>query len=389
MQTTYRFRLYPNKEQEEKLNKTLELCRFAYNKLLEKAQSQGRADWLALQNSLPLLKEQHPELNEAYSKMLQYEAYRLFANIKALAALKKNGRKIGKLRFKSRGSFKTFTYNQSGFAILKGTKRHAELQLSKIGRIRMRMHRAIEGNTKQLTVKRYPSGKWYAMVVAEQETQCKEPKNNVAVGIDLGVMNFIHDSNGASVAHPKLLNKSLSKLRCEQKKLCRKRKGSSNREKRKVKVARCHEKVLNQRNDFLHKLSRRYVNSYALIAVENLQVKKLISKSYNAMNLMDASWAKFLGMLEYKAERAGVRLVRVDAKYTTQKCSACGRIVIKTLSERIHKCSCGLEIDRDYNAARNILAKALGQELPDVMPVEAEPLHASASSAVEAGSPHL
>jgi putative transposase len=330
---------------------------------------------------------QYPELNAAYSKMLQYEPYRLRSNIKALSALKKKGKNIGKLRFKSRNAFKTFTYNQSGFSIEESSKRYRKLALSKIGSMRMRMHRKIDGAIKQITVKHCLSGNWYAIIAAEKEMQSQNHGNNAAIGIDLGTINFIHDSRGNRISHPKLLNKSLSKLKNAQQILSRKKKGSKNKGKQRIKVAKLHEKIMNQRDDFLHKLSRRYVNEYGFIAVEDLDVRRIISKAKNARNIMDASWSKFLNMLQYKAESAGVVLVKVNPKNTSAKCSSCGRIVIKSLSNRLHICECGLEIDRDYNAARNILARALGQKLPDLMPDETKPLHASFVN--EAGSPRL
>ena len=347
---TYRFRLYPNKLQEESLLCTLGLCRLVYNKMLEMLDKQERPNRVALQNALPALKKQEPKLNKVYSKVLQYEPYRLFSNLRTLSVLKKNGKKVGKLRFKSKSSFKTFTYNQSGFALTATAKRCWTLSLSKIGGIPIRVHRNVEGNVKQLTVKRYASGKWFAMLATEKNKKVAQVTGKSKVGIDLGIASLIYDSDGNSVSHPKFLNNSLKKLGFEQRRLSKKKKGSANHRKQCVKVASLHEKVVCQRNDFLHKLSRNYVNSYGLIAVENLNIRRLVHKSYNARNLLDASWAKFLNILEYKAESAGIQVIKVDAKNTTKKCSKCGRIVAKQLWQRVHKCVCGLQIDRDYNA---------------------------------------
>ena len=194
-------------------------------------------------------------------------------------------------------------------------------------------------------------------------------KSANAVGIDLGITNFVYDSDGNSLGHPKFMTASLTRLRVLQRNLSKTKKGSKNRQKKRIRVAIQHEKISNQRNDFLHKLSRKYVDSYDIIAVEALEIKGLISISYNARNISDASWSKFLQMLEYKAERAGVQLVRVEARGTTQICSGCGRDVPKRLWNRIHKCShCGLIMDRDYNAAINVLNRGLrklGREPPD------------------------
>jgi len=371
---TYRFRLYPSSVQEEKLLHTLGICRLVYNKMLEMLGNQQRPNRTALQNTLPILKKQSPKLNSVYSKVLQYEPYRLFSNLRSLAALKKNGKKVGKLRFKSKGCFKTFTYNQSGFALTETGKRYSVLNLSKIGNIPLRAHRKVDGKLKQLTVKHYASGKWFAMLTAEYDKKVTQTQSKPGVGIDLGITNLIYDSDGNSTSHPKFLNKSLRKLGFEQKRLSKKKKGSANRRKQRVKVARIYEKVINQRDDFLHKLSHNYVNSYGLIAVENLNILGIARKSFNARNLLDASWAKFINMLEYKAESAGIQVIKVDAKNTTQKCSRCGRIVVKQLWHRVHKCVCGLQVDRDFNAAKNILARAVGREPPDFKPVKTEPL---------------
>lgn len=166
---TYKFILYPSRKQEEKLLEVLGRCRFVYNEMVKGLGKQKKPNRLKLQNSLPKLKEKHSELKKVYSKVLQYECYKLFSNLKALVILKKNGKKVGKLRFKAKGCFKTFTYNQSGFKIIKMRKRVDLLHLSKIGKIKIRMHRKIIGKIKQITIKKHRSGKWYAFVCCEQK----------------------------------------------------------------------------------------------------------------------------------------------------------------------------------------------------------------------------
>ena len=388
MQTAYKFRLYPTKEQEQKLLWTLDKCRYVYNFLLSELQQQKVVDRTQLQKMIVDLKRVEPELQKAYSKTLQYENYHLFSNLCTLAGLKKSGKKIGRLRFKGKQWFKTFTYNQRGFAIIQNQTRYDRLWLSKIGDIPFIMHRDIEGKIKQITIKHHSSGKWYASVITETKEEVKPTQNINKVGIDLGTINYAYDSDGNSFENPKKLDSSMKKLGKQQQKLARKTKGSKNREKQRVRVARIHEKVANQRDDFLHKLSHYYTNNYGYIAVEDLNIRGLIGISYNAKNIMDASWNKFVGMLCYKAERAGCTVVKVEPRGTTQKCSGCGREVHKELWNRIHKCSCGLEIDRDYNSAINILKRALGQELPEFTPVERRPLpvEMQASHLEEAGN---
>ena len=373
MLRTYKFRLYPTKENEQILLWTLDKCRFVYNYLLEQKSNSNmrRGD---MQSLLPKLKKEKPELQNVYSKTLQYENYRLHSNIITLSRLKKNGKRVGKLRFKGRAWFKTFTYNQSGFSITEHNTRFDTLHLSKIGDIPMLMHRKIEGNIKQITIKNSPSGKWFVSITAETKEKAKPTEKNKKVGIDLGLNSYVHDSYNNRIDNPRCLNRSLRKLAREQRRLSRKKKASKNKEKQRVKVARVYEKIVSQRNDFLHKLSRHYANNYSFISVEKLNINGMTRNRYLARSIIDASWSRFIRMLEYKAESAGIQVMKVDPTGTTQKCSQCGSIVRKSLAMRTHKCSCGFVADRDYNSAINILKKALGQELPEFTPVETESL---------------
>lgn len=387
----YKFRLYPNKHKKEKLLYALELCRQTYNTLLGELNKQQIMDKAQIQGVIPDMKICDPELKKVYSKTLQYECYRLFSNLKTLSQLKKKGKKVGKLRFKGKGWFHSFTYNQSGFKIKLTGKRCQTLHLSKIGDIPIRVHRNVKGKVKQITIKKYNSGKWFAFVSVEtQEKVEKKPVKRV-VGIDVGTNHFVTDSGGVYTEHPFFLKKSLKKLAREQRKLAKKNKGSNNRAKQRIKVASVYEKVMNQRGNFLHQLSRIYVNAYDCIVVEDLDIKGLISISYNARNILDASWNKLIQMMSYKASRAGKTLIKVSPRGTTQRCSKCGKTVEKTVWVRTHKCShCGLEIDRDYNSAieiRNLGLQKVGQELPDFKPVERKPLLRSGASFLkEAGS---
>ena len=215
---TYRFRTYPKKEEEQKLIWTLNKCRFVYNKLLEELNRQKKISKNDLQPSIVELKKDFPELKDVYSKVLQYENHKLFSNLRALAKTKKNGRKVGKLRFKSKNSFKTFTYNQSGFKIIEKQNRYVELHLSKIGRILVIKHRMIKGKIKQITIKRYPSQKWYALVVVENKKEIPRKQNTRRVGIELGIMNYVYDSDGNHFDNPKSLDNSLKKLKKKAKK---------------------------------------------------------------------------------------------------------------------------------------------------------------------------
>ncbi|MDI6884389.1 MAG: transposase [Hadesarchaea archaeon] len=255
------------------------------------------------------------------------------------------------------------------------------------------LHRKLDGEVKQVHIKRERSGKWFACFSVEVESAPKVRKISKPVGIDLGITHYIADTDGNFVEHPRNITKSERKLKREQRRLSRKKRGSKNREKQRIKLALVHERIRNQRLDFLHKLSRHYVNSHDFIATEDLEIKELIEMAHNGKNRADAAWAAFLHMLTYKAERAGRWVVKVEPRGTTDKCSRCGEVVKKPLWARVHRCpKCGLELDRDLNAARNILQDGLrqvGWEPAEFAPVEIGPLPARASPVGEAGSPVL
>ncbi len=399
MQLTYRFRLYPSRVQEEKLIAALDRCRWIYNHFLEKLNKKENGKTplrYELQATLPKLKREYHELKQVHSKVLQMVLHQLYSNLRALAELKRNGRKVGRLRFKGRGWFKSFIYNQSGFKIIEGHGKRKELWLSKIGTIPIVLHRELDGEVKQVHIKRERSGRWFACFSVEVEEALKLKKFSKPVGIDLGIEHYIADTSGSFVEHPHNIIKSERKLKREQRRLSRKKKGSKNRAKQRIKLAIVHERIHNQRFDFLHKLSRYYVNSHDFIAVEALDTKELIEMAHNGKNRADAAWATFLHMLTYKAARAGRWVVRVEPRGTTGRCSNCGKVVEKPLWVRVHRClKCGLELDRDLNAARNILQDGLakvGWEPAEFMPVEVGPLsqlRAGTSSVIEAGSPVL
>lgn len=375
MQKTYKFRLYPSKYQEQVLFQTLEHCRYVYNTLLEWLNKQDKPNRYELQNRLPLLKQEHPELKQVYSKALQYEVYRLFYNLRGLSQSKKNHRKIGGLRYKPSHRFRTIHYNQSGFKIKETGKRFDKLHISKVGDIPLLSHRSVEGRIKQIVIKHYLSGKWYASITAEQENDAvKQPIKSV-VGIDVGLKYFSSDSSGVQFENPKYLNKSLKQLKRRQHRLSKTMKGSCNRKKQRILVARKYERVQNQRSDFLQKLSRYYVNSYDLIAVEDLNIKGMVRNNHLARYISDASWNKFKQLLSYKAESAGKTMVCVNPGGTSQ--------------EYNH----GEGVDRDYNASLNILQRGvekLGLGWSEFTPADIGPLQelqfVPASLVVETGS---
>jgi len=353
----YKLRLYPNKEQIEKLEFTLDTCRQAYNILLEELNEQIITDRNMIQAILPDLKICEPRFKEVYSKTLQYECYRLFSNLSALSVLKRNGKKVGRLRFKGKEWFKTINYNQSGFKLDKENKK---LSLSKIGNVKIKLHREVEGSIKHITIKK-SIDKWFVTILTDAviKTECGDK----VIGIDLGINKFIVDSENNVVNNPLNYTKNFSKLRKAHKNLSRKKKGSKNRLKSKKRLSKIYEKINNSRNDFLHKTSTNLIRKSKILVVEKLNIKSMMEQKYfNAKNIADSSWGKFLELLTYKAESAGCKLIKVNPKNTSKMCSKCSSIQDMPLWERIYKCkNCGLVIDRDYNAAKNILK--LGQEL--------------------------
>ena len=361
---TYKFRLYPTRTHEQLLTRTLDCCRFTYNQLLEQLNKSAHIDRGAIQHHIVTLKKEHPDLCAAYSKTLQYECVRLFGALRGLTRLKQNGRKVGRLRFKPTHRFKTFTYNQSGYALLHTSTRHDKLHLAKIGDIPLMLHRPIKGAVKQVTVKHCASGKWFAFVTCD-DVPSRYQHGTGEVGIDLGLDSLIHDSNNRIVKHPKHLLASHKQLNAAQRRLHRCQKISKNRRKARLRVAKIYEHVVNQRDDFAHKLSHHYATTHTLIAHEDLDLQGLIAKQYNKRTILDAAIGRFVTFLSYKAASAGTIRIPVDPRGTTQKCSSCGRYVHKALWNRMHECPCGFSAARDYNSARLILLRATGREPPD------------------------
>src|SRR3989344_633451 len=258
---TNKFRLYPNKETENKLLDNLELHRQTYNALLAELNNQKEIDKSQIQGIIPDMKICDSRFKNLHSKAMQYECYRLFSNLQALAQSKKK-RRVGALRFKGKGWFKTFTYNQSGFKLMQTGKRHQTLWLSKIGNIPIRCHRNIKGKIKQVTIKKEASGKWYASLLEETKLTIPRQKIRKVVGIDLGLSDIVYDSDGNKIDNPRNLKKQAEKLAYLQRRMSKKKKSSNNRNKCRIRAARQYEKLTNSRNDFLHKLSRAYINNY-------------------------------------------------------------------------------------------------------------------------------
>ncbi len=375
MLISYKYRAYPDADTEVRMNTALDTCRWLYNKLLEELNAARKNGFtlkkVETQARIVTLKDENPALKEVYSKVLQMINNTLWSNITALSQTKKRGRKIGKLRFKSAFRYRTLNYNQSGFRI---DREHNSITFSKIGTVRVRMHRPCVGRVKGILITRSGDG-WYVIIQAEQEVS-ETKRCGRSVGIDVGLNSYCVDSDGRAVENPRFYELSLIKIKKLQQSVSRKKRFSKNWKKAKDRLNKVYVHISNQRNDFLHKLSRQYVDTYATICVENLDVKGLKEKGSNTgmhRSIHSVAWGRFFSYLSYKAESAGTKLIKVNPKNTTQMCSNCGHIVKKTLSDRVHACpNCGFVADRDYNAAVNICR--IGMEQP-FMPVEIMPLH--------------
>lgn len=368
---SHKFRLYPSKAVEQEMLNTLEICRQGYNFFLGELNAQKVIDKSIIQGTIPTMKICDSRYKQVYSKTLQYEVYRLFSNLSALVKSKQK-RKVGGLRFKGKNWFKTFTYNQSGFKLLHTGKRCQTLHLSKIGQIPIRCHRQINGKIKQVTIKKEPTGKWFVYIITDEQKEFHEVKLEKFVGIDVGLKDVVYDSEGDAVKNPRTLKKYADVLAFQQKKLAKTKKGSKNRLKHRLKVARIYEKIANTRSDFLHKISYYYVSNYDAIAMEDMPMT--LKGDIFAKSKSDVAWGKLRQMIAYKAESAGKLFMPVQTKGTTQRCSQCGNWVQKDLSVRVHDCpKCGFIAPRDYNSAleiKRLMLNKIGQELPESTPVE-------------------
>jgi putative transposase len=346
----WKFRLYPTKTQVKEMQTHLWFSKNLWNDGLELAK-QLYTDY----QKFPT-RNTYQEISKnsgLYSQVAQDVFIRLDRAIKAKIRRKKTGLGGGFPRFKSLDRMKSLHYPQSGFS-LNGKK----LKITPFGEIKIKTHREVKGKIKTLTLKKEATGKWYAILTTETEAGPVPKNNGNQVGIDLGLINFAVLSDGTTIKNPRHLKKHEDNLRAKQKPLSRAKRGSSNRQKAKNRLAVVHEKIRNVRRDFLHKLSRKLVHSHSLMALETLASQEMAEKAHGK-SINDAGWSEFISMLSYKAEGAGSRVILVNPENTTKECSRCGVLTDKALSERQHNClSCGLSLDRDINAAMNILNRA-------------------------------
>lgn len=359
MRRTYKFKLEPNQQQTEQIEWTLTMCRQLYNALLEQRiftyKKRGiTVSYYEQKAELPILKQEIPAYKQVQSQVLQDIVKRLDKSFQSFFRRLKNGEKAGFPRFQGSTRFDSFTYPQSGFYI-----EGKFLKLSKIGKVRIKCHRQIEGRIKTLTIKR-KNDRYYACFSCEVEP--KKATTGKQVGIDLGIQHLAITSEGEFFPYHGYLRTSEAKIKKLQRIVSRRKKGSNRRRKAKQQLAKAHEKIANQRKDHAHKVSRRLVNEYDHLVFEDLNIQGMVKNHHLSKSIIDASWHQLIQFTSYKAAYAGKKVVSVDARNTSQQCSHCGTIVKKTLAQRVHRCPhCGYEADRDVNAAKNILKRSFEQ----------------------------
>jgi len=355
MKTAYKFRMYPNKQQQAQLDLTLETCRHLYNLALADRKNAYETEGISRsyedQAAMLTVERKNGNFFGIYAHCLQDVLRRLDKSFKAFFRRVKAAENPGYPRFKGRGWYKSFTYpdSKTGYK-MEGSK----LTLSKIGSIRVFKHREVEGKIKTCTIKKDNLGQWFAILVTEIE-DVPEVDPKIAIGVDVGLKSLVTLSTGESIQYPKYYVQAEKKLAVAQRNLSRKKKVSANRRKAKTKVARIHQRVQNLRDDFLHQVSRKLVDSADIVVFENLNINGMLKNHHLAKHIQDHSWGKLIQFTQSKAAKAGKVVELVDARYTSQKCSQCGIMVPKTLADRVHLCpNCGLEMDRDINASINI-----------------------------------
>jgi putative transposase len=356
---TFKYRLYPTKKQIEFFELQLNAHRFLYNSALEhKILCYKKYNkYITCYDQTLSLKEirnyDEQFINCNYSS-LQQTLRRLDKAYKAFFSRIKKGETPGFPRFKNKNQFNTIQYASIGDGCqIKNNK----LYLQNIGEIKVKWHRKIEGKIKTLYVTR-KNDKYYVNFFVENVPNIL-PKTGKQIGIDVGIEHFLVTSDELYIDSPKYLRESEPILKMRSQRLCRRKKGSERRDKAKKLVAKIHEKIANQRLDFVHKITTMLVKENDVIVIEKLQIQNMVKNKHLAKNISDAGWGMFFQILKYKAENAGKKVIEINSKGTSQICSVCGNVVKKSLSIRIHNCPfCFSIMNRDLNASINILNKA-------------------------------
>ncbi len=379
MEYSPKYRLFPSTTQRESLDWTRNIVRQTYNHALHEFNKIPEEDGTLRQrvwqvrDDLPSLKQQWTDLKQVYSTVLQKAVERIRTNINNLGKLKAKGYEVGSLNWKKPREYRSFTYRQSGFELDKksGPKNRAILRLKKVRgetlEIPIRLHRNLPEHDaiKEVTVKKEPTGAWYSSFCISTEEPEKPDVDDIdaedTVGIDLGVLNFIYDSEGRPIDRLDLSDER-ERLEREQRSLSRKQYESRNWEKQRRLVAKVHARMSNKKRDYKHKIAHFYATEYDAVFVENLNVKAMLEGDDNARNKAEVGWSDFRQILEHHCDKHGTHYVEVNPRGTTKECAECGCESEKPLWVREHSCpSCGFELDRDWNAALNVKSRGLSK----------------------------
>lgn len=370
MRLTFKYRLLPTKSQRRVMSQQLEWCRCVYNRTLATrheayAQRGEPLTYLETKRLLPVWKEEQSELKQVHSQVLQNVVLRVDLAFQAFFRRVKAGEEPGYPRFKGKGWYDSFTYPQYG----NGVRLDGEvLNLSKVGQVRVKLHRPVEGEIKTVTLQRDRFGNWSACFACEVEREPLPPTDNM-VGVDLGLKTFATLSDGSAIQRQRWMRRDTADIARLQRKKERLPKGSPARRKVLGALHHAYARAAQRRNNFAHQESRQLVNTYQVMVFEELDIAAMQANGNRVINrnIADVAWGQFVQYTAYKAENAGRTVLRVNPRGTTQTCSGCGEVVPKDLRVRVHDCPhCGLKLDRDLNAALNILARGLASIGADV-----------------------
>jgi putative transposase len=357
---TFKYKLYPSKKQSMLMDETVETCRHWYNACLEDRKNAWENEQRSVSKFEQLAKvkdykKENPYAFRVHSHILQVVVADLDKAFQAFFRRVKSGGAPGYPRFKGKGRFDSFGLKEYGNGFRVDGRR---LKVSGIGRIRVRWHRQMEGKIKTLRICKQ-AGEWYACFCCEIPEKPALPETGKAIGIDVGIHHLIATSECETIENPKYYQAGQNKLRILNRTLSRRKKGGSNRHKAVIAIQKHYQHVTNQREDYLNKLVFKFIQGYDLIAIEDLQIVNMVRNHCLAKSILDAGWGYFKERLLSKAVEAGRIVIAVNPAYTSKTCSSCGTIFEHLkLSDRWVKCDCGLSMDRDINAAINILYRA-------------------------------
>jgi putative transposase len=359
LRRAYQYRLYLTPAQQSALAGVLDRCRELYNAALEERREAYRhgvsVTRLSQQQQLPDIKKDRSEYAEIDAQVLQDVIYRLDLAFQAFFRRVKDGQKPGYPRFKGYDRYDSFTFHQTGWKIIE-----ERLSLRGIGALKVKWSRPIAGTVKAVTIRR-GANQWYVSFSCVVDVPQPAVPDRPATAIDVGLEYFATLADGSHIDNPRYLREAEEVLAWRQRKLQTKRRGSNNRRRAKVLVARAHRHIRNKRRNFHHEEARKIVDRHGAIAIEGLRTSNMVRNPCLAKSISDAGWNQFLTILIHKAEEAGVVVVVVNPAGTSQVCSGCGRTAPKTLSDRWHTClyeDCGLSLQRDHNSAREVLNRA-------------------------------